>query len=250
MAQSILIVKYKLPLTRGEIFRKLDSKKFKKKYRDENNPDKEIELEHEISKLKNNTFGVEGHIRYQYQKENEFKGEGIYDITDEEFTFLFDPSANLVILHGNPQFRVRLMKFFADVLHAGDDLFDGITIKKEKMNDLMYKILKMNSNKNNLEEAKFYHYDKPLGNLKKLSFTTVPDFCGTQHELFKIHYHNCTHWGCVLRVYKCNGILDTPSDNGYLLRLNKDATISFGVDRSLKEWNRFVVETMKPVLEF
>ncbi len=71
------------------------------------------------------------------------------------------------------------MKFFAHVLHNGDDLFESISIKKEKLYELMNKILRMKSGKNNLEEARFYHGDKPLGNLKKLSFTTIADFCGT-----------------------------------------------------------------------
>ena len=70
MAQSILIVKYNLPLSIGEIFRKLDKKKFKIKYDDENNQDKKIELEQEISNLKRNNFGVEGYVKYYYQKEN------------------------------------------------------------------------------------------------------------------------------------------------------------------------------------
>jgi|SaaInlV_200m_DNA_6_1039755.scaffolds.fasta_scaffold07006_1 hypothetical protein len=250
MAQSILIVKYNLPLSIGEIFRKLDKKKFKIKYDDENNQDKKIELQQEISNLKRNNFGVEGYVKYYYQKENEFKGEGIFDVTAEEFTFLFVPSSNLVILHGNPNFRVRLMKFFADILHDGDNLFEGITIEKEKLHTLMMKILGMKSGKNNLEEAKFYHNDRPLGKLKKLSFTTIPDFCGTDHTLFASHYKNCIHWGCVLRVYKCNGLMDSIADKGYMLRINKDATVSFGIDKNLTEWNRFVVETMKPVLKF
>lgn len=251
MAQSILIVKYTLPLTIGEIFRKLDKEKFKIKYNDENDTDKQIELTQEISNLKKkNSFGVEGHVKYLYQKENEFKGEGHFDTTSEEFTFLFDPASKIVILHGNPDFRVRLMKFFAYVLHDGDDLFEPISIKKEKLYDLMNKILEMKSGKNNLDEAKFYHGDKPLDNLKKLSFTTIADFCGTEHKLFDENYDNCTNWSFVLRVYKCNGLLDTISDAGYLLRITKDATVSFGIDKNLTEWNRFVVETMKPVLKF
>ena len=250
MAQSILIVKYKLPLSIGEIFRKLVKKKFKIEYDDENDDEKKIKLEQEISDLKSNTFGVEGHIKYYYQKENEFKGEGIFDVTAEEFTFLFVPSSNLVILHGNSNFRVRLMVFFAQILHNGDELFSNITIEKDKLRELMMKILGMKAGKNNLEEAKFYHNDRPLGKLKKLSFTTIPDFCGTEHNLFKSHYNNCTHWSCVLRVYKCNGLLDNVADNGYMLRINKDASVSFGIDKNLTEWNRFVVETMKPVLKF
>ena len=250
MAKSILIVKYTLPLSTGEIFRKLDKKKFKIEYDDENDDDKKIELEQEISNLKRNSFGVEGYVKYYFQKENEFKGEGIFDVTSEEFTFLFVPSSNLVILHGNTLFRIRLMRFFAEILHNGDNLFEGITIKKEKLNDLMKKILAMKSGKNNLESAQFFHNDKPLGKLKKLSFTTIPDFCGTDHNLFKSHYNNCTHWNCVLRIYKCNGLLDSVADNGYFLRINKDASVSFGIDKNLTEWNRFVVETMKPILKF
>ena len=250
MAQSIIIIKYELPLSIGEIFRKLDKKKFKIKYTDENNHEEQIELEQEVSNLKQNSFGVEGHVKYRYQKENEFKGEGYFDPTHEEFTFLFDPSDKVVILHGNPEFRVRLMKFFAHVLHDGDDLFESVTIRKEKLHELMTKILKMKSGKNNLEEAKFYHGDQPLGNLKKLSFTTVPEFCGTEHVLFDKHYNNCTHWNCVLRVHKCNGLLDQLSENGYLLRITKDGTVSFSIDKNLTEWNRFVVETMKPILKF
>ena len=250
MAHSILIVKYNIPLSIGELYSKLSKKKFKLTYVDENNSDKKIDLIHEISDLKQNSFGVQGYIKYFFQKENEFKGEGVYDVTSQEFNFLFVPSSNVVILHGDPNFRVRLMRFFTTILHDGDELFESITIKKEKLYELMLKILNMKSGENNLEEAKFYHYDIPLGKLKKLSFTTIPDYCGTEHILFESHYKNCTHWSCALRVYKCNGLLDDPSDKGYLLRLNKDASVSFGIDKKLTEWNRFVVETMKPILGF
>ncbi len=250
MAQSIQVIKYKLPLSNGKIYTKLSKKKFQLEYDDKNDTDEKIPLVQEISELKKTSFGIQGYLKYHFQKENEFTADGSFDVTSQEFTFLFDPSSNTVILHGDPNFRVRLMKFFSEILHDGDDLFELITIKKEKLYDLMDKILQMKKNKNNLEEAKFFHYNEPLGNLKKLSFTTVADFCGTQHELFKQHYDNCTHWNCALRVYKCNGVLDKESEGGYILRLNKDASVSFGLDRELIQWNRFVVETMKPVLEF
>jgi len=251
MPQSIQIIKYNLPLSRGQINSKLSKKKFPIKYKDQNDPDKEIEFKHEIDKLKMNSFGVQGYLKYYYQKENEFIEDGSFDVTHEEFNFLFDPSSNLVIFHGNPNFRVRVMKFFSQVLHDGDDLFEIITISKERLYDLMMKILKMKLGENNLETAQFFHYDQPLGNLRRLGFTTIPDFCGTGHNLFKQHYNNCTHWSCTLRVYKCNGVLDKEeSENGYLLRLNKDGSASFTVDRNLTQWNRFVVETMKPVLKF
>ena len=107
----------------------------------------------------------------------------------------------------------------------------------------------MRSGKNNLEEAKFYHNDKSLGKLKMNCHSQLfLIFCGTDHFLFKSHYNNCTHWSCVLRIYKCNG--QQYADKGYMLRINKDASQSFGIDKSLTEWNRFVVETMKPVLKF
>ena len=250
MAKSILIVKYRLPLTIGQLYNKLSKKKFKIKYRDRNEYEKTIELEQEISKLKKNTFGVQGHLKYQYQKENEFREDGHFDVTHKEFTFLFSPSSKIVILHGESTFRFRLIKFFSDILHDGDELFDTIVIKKDKLYELMIKILEMRSGKNNLEQAGFFHYDHHLTNLKKLSFTTIPKACGTKHDLFKHHYNNCTHWNCTLRVFKCNGLLDDVSEIGYLLRLTKEATVSFTIDKKLTEWNRFVVETMKPFLGF
>ncbi len=250
VARSILIVKYKIPLSSGNIYTKLSKKKFKLKYKDKNGYDKTIELTHEISNLKRSSFGVQGDIQYHFQKENEFRGKGVYDVTIQEFSFLFDPLSGIVILQGDPTFQVRLLKFFTDILHNGDDLFESITIRKEKLHDLMNKILDMRKGKNNLEEARFYHYDTPLQKLKKLSFTTIPDYCGTEHLLFNKHYANCTHWSCVLRVHKCNGLLDQQLEKSYLLRLNKDASVSFGIDKDLTEWNRFVVETMKPTLKF
>ena len=250
MARSIFVVKYNFPLTIGEIFTKLDKRKFKVKYNDKNDFEKQIELEHKISNLKQTTFGVNGIIRYFYQKENEFKGEGHFDVTSEELSFLFAPMTNAVILHGNTKFRTRLLTFFTYILHGGDDLFDHIIIKKDKLHNLMKKILNMESGKNNLEGANFYHGDVTLENLKKLAFTTNPDFCGTDHELFYKHYENCTHWGCTLRVYRCNGLLDETSEKGYLLRINKDASVSFGQDKTWTEWNRFVGETMKPAIKF
>ncbi len=251
MPQSIQVIKYTLPLSRTQINLKLGKKKFRIKYKDQNNPDDDIELKHEVDELKMSSFGVQGYLKYYYQKENEFADDNSFDITYEEFNFLFDPSSNLLILHGNPNFRVRVLKFFSHILHNGDDLFEIITIPKMRLYDLMMKILKMKSGKNNLETAQFFHYDEPLGNLKRLGFTTMPDSCGTEHSLFKQHFNNCTHWGCTLRVYKCNGILDKEeSENGYMLRLNKDGSASFTIDRDLTQWNRFVVETMKPVLKF
>ena len=250
MTRSILIIKYILPLSVGRLFTKLSKKKFKITYNDENNQGEKIMLTQKISELKNTTFGVQGSVKYYYQKENEFREDGHFDITYTEFTFLFSPSSKIVILHGDTTFRIRLMKFFADILHDGDDPFEFISIKKDKLYKLMSKILEMKSGKNNLEEANFFHYDEPLTKLKKLSFTTIPDACGTEHILFEKNYDNCTHWNCTLRVFKCNGLLDDVSDTGYRLRLTKDATVSFGIDKNLTEWNRFVVETMKPILNF
>ncbi len=250
MPQSIQIIKYSHPLSLGQIFSKLSKKKFKIKYTDQNDSEKKIELEQEIENLKKNNFGIQGTLRYHYQKENEFADDGTFDVTHEGFSFLFDPTSNLVILHGSPSFRVRVMKFFSHILHDGDDLFETITIPKEKLHDLMMKILKMNAHKNNLDTAQFFHYNKPLGNLRRLGFSTIDDYCGTNHQLFKIHYKNCTHWNCTIKIYKCNGILDNTSEVGYLLRLSKDGTSSFTIDRDLTQWNRFVVETMKPILKF
>ena len=250
MPQSIQIIKYVAPLSIGQIHSKLSKKKFPIKYPDQNRSEKEIELQQEVDHLQKNTFGIQGTLKYYYQKENEFADDGTFDVTHEMFSFLFDPSSNLVIFHGSPSFRVRVMRFFSQVLHDGDDLFESITIPKERLYDLMTKILEINSHKNNLDTAQFFHYDKPLGNLRKLGFSTIMDYCGTNHQLFKIHYKNCTHWNCSIRIYKCNGILDKNSDTGYLLRLNKDGTASFTLDRDLTQWNRFVVETMKPILKF
>ena len=250
MTRSILVVKYSFPLTVGEIFRKLDKKTFKIKYDDKNDSDKQIELEQMVLDVQQTTFGVEGHIRYHYQKKNEFKEEEYFDITNEECAFLFSPSANVAILHSSVTIRHRIIRFFAHVLHDGDNLFTPILIKKDELHRLMKKILDLQSGKNNLEEARFYHGDVPIDNLKKLSFTTSPDFCGTQHRLFYANYADCTHWDCTLRIHRCNGLLDEISERGYLLRINKDATISLNIDKTLKEWNRFVVETMKSAIQF
>ena len=238
------------PLGVSEIFTKLHKPKFKIKYTDQNDANKQIDLEHEISNLEHTNFGVKGYVKYRYQKENEFKGDGIFDVTHEEFTFLFVPEHNFVILHGNPLFRTRLMKFFAYVLHNGDDIFESILISKGEMYKIMNRILLFKSGENNLEAAQFFHHDKSLENLKKLSFTTDPHFCGTDHDLFQKHYDNCTHWDFKVRVYRCNGLLDESSTKGYLLKMTRYGTASFTLDKTMTEWNRFVVETVKPILRF
>ena len=234
----------------SEIYTKLSKPKFKIKYTDKNDADKQIELEHEVFNLKHTSVGVEGQVKYRYQKENEFKGDGSFDVTHEEFAFLFAPMQNFVILHGKTTFRIRLMKFFAYVLHDGDDIFESILITKQRMHKIMDKILRFKSGKNNLEEARFFHHNESLGNLKKMSFTTDPDFCGTDHVLFQQHYDNCTHWGFTVRVYRCNGLLDESTTIGYMLKMTQQGTASFNLDKTMTEWNRFVVETVKPILEF
>lgn len=115
MTRSILIVRCALPLSVGQLYSKLSKKKFKRKYTDENDREKTIELEQEISELKNHTFGAQGHIKYYYQKENEFSEDGSFGITHKEFAFLFSPLSKRVILHCAPAFRYRLMNFFADI---------------------------------------------------------------------------------------------------------------------------------------
>ena len=250
MTQSIVIVKYTRSLSVGQLFGRLSKNKFKRKYTDKNDCEKTIELEQEISELKSKDFGVQGHGKYYYQKENEFSEDSHFDITSKEFDFLFSPTSEIVILHCEPAFRSKLLSFFADILHSGNNPFENVAIKRDKLHELMWKILGMKSGKNNLEEAQFFHLDRPLRELKKLSFTTIPDACGTEHVLFRTHYDNCTHWNCTLRVFRCNGLLDDVSERGYLLRLTKDATASFTIDKTLTEWNRFVVETMKPILGF
>ena len=86
--------------------------------------------------------------------------------------------------------------------------------------------------------------------MKKLSFTTIPEACGTDHTLFKKHYNNCTHWNATIRMFKCNGLLDKEVEKGYLLRLSYNGKFSSTTDFDLKQWNRFIVESVKTVVDF
>jgi len=189
-------------------------------------------------------------LTYSLQKEYEFTEGKKYYILPRDFGFLFSPQNQIIIIHGDSSYYIRVLKFFADILHSGDDLIHGITIEKKKMNDLMWKIINMKKGKNNLEEAAFFHNAKPLDTLKRLSFTTIPEACGTDHSLFNKHYKNCTHWNAQIRIYKCNGLIDTEVNNGYLLRMNHNGKFSTTMECNLKQWNRFVVETVKTVVGF
>ena len=167
MSQSIIIAKYVFPVMASEIYTKLSKPKFKIKYTDKNDADKQIELEHEVFNLKHTSVGVEGQVKYRYQKENEFKGDGSFDVTHEEFAFLFAPMQNFVILHGKTTFRIRLMKFFAYVLHDGDDIFESILITKQRMHKIMDKILRFKSGKNNLRRSTFFSSQREFGKPEK-----------------------------------------------------------------------------------
>ncbi len=250
MPQTIKIFQYEASLTLGLVHSTLSKKKFKVEEIDENDSDKKITLTHEILSLKRHDYGISGGMKYYVQKEFEFAEGSRFHVVPHEFGFLFSPQNEFLILHGDSSFYVRILKFFADILHSGDDIVHSISIPKEKMHGLMEKIINMKKGKNNLEEAGFFHNLKPLGTLKRLSFTTIPDACGTEHALFKQNYKNCTHWNAVLRIYKCNGLIDTESKSGYLLRMNYDGKFSATNDYSFKEWNRFVVETVKKTIEF
>ena len=250
MPQTIKIFHYESPLSIGQIFNKLSQKNFPIVEIDENNPDNEITFTHEIEKLHQHAFGIMGGLTYYSQKEYEFaEGTKFYTVP-RDFGFLFSPQNQIIIFHGDSEYYVRVLKFFNQILHSGDDLIQSIHISKEKMNDLMWKIIRIKSGKNNLEQAAFFHNAKPLGTLKRLSFTTVPEACGTDHSLFKKNYNNCTHWGATIRIYKCNGLLDLESKKGYLLRMNHDGKFSSTMDCDLKQWNRFVVETVKTTVGF
>jgi len=250
MPQTIKIFQYEVPLSLGLIHSTLSKKKFKMSEPDENDPDNEITLTHEIQSLERHQYGISGGLRYFTQKEFEFAEGQKYHVVPHEFGFLFSPENEFLILHGDSTFYIRVLRFFAEILHSGDDIVHSINIPKKKMYDLMEKIINMKKGRNNLEEAGFFHNGKPLGTLKRLSFTTIPDACGTEHILFKKNYDNCTHWNAQLRIYKCNGLQDIENEKGHLLRMSHDGKFSATNDYSLKEWNRFVVETVKKSVGF
>ena len=250
MPQTIKIFSYEAPLSIGEIHNKLSKKRFEITEEDQNNPDEEVMLTQQIGELNRHAFGLTGSLMYYFQKEYEFAEGKKYYIVPRDYGFLFSPENEFIIIHGDPYYYIPVLKFFSDILHSGDDLTRSITIERKKMYDLMWKIINMKKGKNNLEEAGFLHNAKPLGTLKKSSFTTVPDACGTDHTLFKNHYNNCTHWKATIRIYKCNGLLDTEVNNGYLLRMNHDGKFSTTMNCDLKQWNRFVVETVKTTISF
>ena len=89
MTRSILVVKYSFPLTVGEIFRKLDKKIFKIKYDDKNDSDKQIELEQMVLDVQQTTFGVEGHMRYHYQKKMNLRKKNILILQMKSVPFYF-----------------------------------------------------------------------------------------------------------------------------------------------------------------
>jgi len=250
MPQTIKIFNYEAPLSIGEIYNKLSKKKFKIKEEDQNNPDEEITLIQQIDILNKHVFGVTGGMTFNVQQEYEFADGKKYYIVPRKFGFLFSPQNELIIIHGDSNYYVRVLKFFADELHSGDDLIQSVTIEKKKMYELMWKIINTKKGKNNLEEAAFFHNAKPLDTLRRLSFTTIPEACGTDHDLFNKHYKNCTQWNAQIRIYKCNGLLDTEVDKGYLLRMSYSGKFSTTMECSLKQWNRFVVETVKTVVGF
>jgi len=250
MPQTIKIFNYEAPPSVGTIYNKLSKRTFKRTEPDLNDPAKEVTLTQKIENLKKHAFGVTGGLTFYSQKEYEFAEGEKYYIVPHDFGFLFSPDQEFIIIHGDPNYYNRVLRFFSNILNSEDELIRSIIIEKTKMNNLMWKIINMKKGKNNLEEAKFFHYEKPLETLRKLSFTTVPDACGTDHILFKKHYKNCTHWNATIRMFKCNGLLDTEAEKGYLLRMNYDGKFSSSIDFDLTRWNRFIVETVKNVVGF
>lgn len=250
MPQTIKIFNYEASPSVGTIYNKLSQGTFKITEEDKNDPDKKVTLTQKIENLNRHAFGVTGGLTFNFQKQYEFADGEKYYIVPRDFGFLFSPEQEFIIIHGDPLYYIRVLDFFSNILNSGDDLIQGITIEKKKMYELMWKIINMKKGKNNLEEASFFHNERPLDTLRRLSFTTIPDACGTDLSLFKKHYNNCTHWNAKIRMFKCNGLLDTEVDKGYLLRLNNDGKFSSSMDFDLKRWNRFVVETVKTVVDF
>ncbi len=250
MVRSIRVYRYNFPPTIGEIRIKLEKNKTIPNIQsDQNDPDKEISIPSKIDEIKQHPFGITGYIRYGFQKKNEFSAEERFDITSQEYNFLISPKNGVLILHGPSEYRIRVIDLLSLVIHDDDEgMFTSIIIGKEKLKQLVEKIIKLHP-ENNLEEGKFRYSDKPYKSLKKVSYATIKDFCATDHPYFLPHYNKCSVWSCSLRVFKCYGILDDVSERSQRLNIGLDASFSLTIDANLIQWNRFIIETCKKTLD-
>jgi len=250
LVRSIRVYRYNYPPTIGEIRGKLDQNKtIPNKQPDQNDPSKEISIPSKLDEIKQHAFGITGYLQYGFQKKNEFSGNERFDITSQEYNFLISPKNGILILHGPIEYRIRVIDLLSHILHENDDeMFTPIIIEKEKMKQLVEKIIRMNP-ENNLEEGKFRYSGRPYKSLKKVSYATIPEFCATDHPYFLPHYNKCSEWSCALRIFKCNGIMDDLSERSQRLIIGLDASFSLTTDSNLIQWNRFVIETCKKALD-
>lgn len=250
MVRSIKVYRYNYPPTLGEIRLKLDkNKNIPNLQPDKNDPDNTISIPSTISELKQHAFGITGYLRYGFQKKNEFLADERYDITSQEYNFLISPPNGILILHGPPEYRIRVVELLSQAIHGNDgDMFTEITIEKTKMKSLVEKIIRMNK-ENNLEEGKFRYAGKPYKSLKKISYATITDYCATDHPYFTPHYEKCSEWSAVCRVFRCDGIIDKVSETSQRLTIARDASFSLTIDVDLTDWNRFIIETCKAALD-
>jgi len=250
LVRSIRVYRYNYPPSIAEVRLKLEQNKtYPNLQPDKNDVSREIPVPSTISEIKQHTFGIIGYLKYGLQKKNEFSSDERFDITSQEYNFLISPQNGILILHGSPEYRIPVIELLSKIIHGEDsDMLTAINIEKTKLKSLTEKIIRMNS-ENNLEEGKFRYSDRPYKSLKKVSFATIAGFCATTHPYFLPHYEKCSEWSCVLRVYKCYGIMDEKSETSQRLVIGRDASFSLTIDADLTQWNRFIIETCKTALD-
>ena len=253
MVRSIQIFAYDYPLGIGEVYgilSKIKEVPYTKK--DKIKPMEEIDLTATLSNVKKTDSVVTGYINYQYQhviykdtdKERDF-------VLDEGYNFLISSTGKCLIVIGGSTYRSSIPRLLSGVLHGKNEKksgFSKITISKEKMHDLVFKIKEYDL-ENDVERPNFEFIEKKYQNLDDMTYAQI-GMCITNHKLFKAQYPIATYWSPKMQLRKCNGILDDAHEPKVGFNMGKFAEFSLTTDAPPKGWYRFVLETCKSVKIF
>ena len=249
MVRSIQVFRYEDASSEEDIFRILSKEKIVKyTTENKNNKSKKIEIQCNISEVKQGDYGVSGHFFYRYQEKiNRYTDDEKYAIWAEHYDFLISPKAGIIIIHGSIKFRRHVRNLISQLIHQGLGFFKEIIIQKEGMMDLITEIRK-DKKENNVSNPNFDFLEKKYNDWTELDFATGEILCVTNHRDFQKYYNATTLWSPKMRIKQCTGIVETPHDDRASLMMKYDASFTLSQHASPNQWNKFVFEKCKKSL--
>lgn len=247
--RSIQVFRYEDASTQEDILRILQKEKIVKYTTpNKNNKSRDVELQCNISEIKQDEYGINGHFFYRYQdKINRYMPDERYATQAEHYDFLISPKSGIIMIHGSIKFRRHVRNLLSTVIHNGLGFFREIIIHKEAMMDLVKEIGKDHSS-NNVEKPYLDYLENKYNDWTELNFATGETLCVTNHKDFLKYYNPATLWSPKMRIKQCIGIVEDPPADYASLAMKYDASFTLSQHASPKQWNKFVFEKCKKPL--